>query len=317
MALLRSALVLGLVGACGMGGEEGGGDDNLPTLGAGPYGKLEAPAEGVTPAIEPFVVTDNVADLADPEALPLGGGAFRLWFTRTEPGAMAEIWRADLPAVTELPDPAPARALAATEAWEGGWVGAPSVVDRGGGRLAMYYQGAGGIGRADSTDRGETWSKVGLVLADGADPGAIEVGGRTYLYYTRADAGGIFLAESQDGVTFVPRADPVIVRRDTDADAFDRLWVGEPEPVGGVTAAGQVQIGLFFTGRATEGATAIGYAGSYDGREFTRFFNDDAILEPGLADESDPAVVLEPAHGTLFFTQLRAQTTAIAVAVHP
>jgi hypothetical protein len=58
--------------------------------------------------------------------------------------------------------------LEAEAAWEGGHIGAPSVVPDGTGGFFLYYEAAGGIGLASSSD-GATWEREagGAVLAPG------------------------------------------------------------------------------------------------------------------------------------------------------
>lgn len=312
--LLFTAVVLG--GGCGMGGAEGGGADHLPTLGAGPYGKLR-PTSG-TPADEPYVVVDAAANLSDPTALAWEGG-LRLYYTRTPRGdGAAEIWRADLPSVRELPAET-ARALAADQPWEGGGVRAPSVARLDDARLALCYEGAGGVGLATSDDGGVTWRKASApVVADAGDPALLVLEDVWLVYVTRRDASGIWRAESHDGgATFTLSPEPVLRPRPDLALAFDREWLGEPAAVGGPTATGRHHVGLFYVGRAHDGQHAIGYAGSFDGLTFERFMNGDAILDPRDPDERGPTAVLAADRGLLFFSERRVQTTAIAVAVHP
>jgi hypothetical protein len=314
MALLRRLPLLLLVG-CGLNGGEGGGDAHLPTAGAGPYSKPSGSAK--TPAEEPFVILDNSADLDDPAAIASARGGFEVWFSRTPTaGGATEIWHAHLPGITELPDRGPEPALAATEAWEQGDVEAPSVVDLGEGHLLMYYQGGGGIGRASSDDGGVTWSKDGMVLAGVTDPSALVVDERTFLYFERPDGIGLATAEGPDG-PFVLVPEAVLTPSSGDPDAFDRAWVGEPDVVGGKTAANQVHIGLFYVGRAGNSSHAIGHVASADGRMFMPSMAGKPVLDAGAPDERGPSAVLFPDRGVLFFAQQRAARTVIAVATTP
>jgi hypothetical protein len=322
MALLRRTrwLALAMLAACGVGGAPGGGTDHLPSAGAGPYAKPEA--SPLTPAEEPYVIVDARADLRDPAALVSPAGGFDLWFTHAPAdGGAVEIWYAHLPSVSDKPDVGPELALAAADAWEAGSVESPSVVDEGDGRLVMYYQGGGdaapAIGRARSVDGGRTWTRDGQVLADGADPSAVVVEAHTYLYFERGDAagGGIGVAEADgpDGA-FVASPEPVLEPSEGDPEAFDVRAVGEPDAVGGRTEAGQVHIGLFYVGTASNMTRAIGHAASADGHTFMPFLGGKAVLEPGAPDDRGPAAVLFPDRGVLFFSQERAARTVIAVA---
>src|SRR5689334_2922851 len=146
-AVAAMAMVVVVLAACGIPGGEGGGSSHLPTSGGGPY---EKPAgDSTTPAEEPYVIVDATADLTDPSVLPSSDGGFDIWFTRDA----KEIWYAHLPTIHDLPDVGPIVTFAADEAWEDGRVRAPSVLDDGGDRRVMYYQGADDrIGRARSED---------------------------------------------------------------------------------------------------------------------------------------------------------------------
>jgi hypothetical protein len=315
-------LIVVMIAGCGLGAGEGGGSENLPTAGAGPYGKL-FDFDFATPAEEPYVVTERDVHLADPSALLVATG-FRVWFTHTpvDPAdGGPEIWVADLSDLAELPSGSPLRVLGAGEPWEEGAVRAPSVSSPDGETLVMFYQGGAAtpaIGRATSTDGGLSWEKQGQVLAGAIDPSALHVDGHWFLYFGRPDAHGIFVAESDDGgASFVAQQEPVVQRRDTRVDVFDRLWVGEPAAVGGVTVAGQLRVGLFYVGKATDGTFAIGHAASADGLEFARFNLGEAILDPEGTDERGPSAIVVSTQGFLFFAQRRVSTWAIAAAVSP
>jgi hypothetical protein len=316
MALL-SRLPLVLLAACGIGGAPGGGTDHLPSAGAGPYVKPEA--SPLTPAEEPYVIVDARADLRAPAALAAPVGGFDLWFTHAPAdGGAVEIWYAHVPSVSDKPDVGPELALAAADAWEAGSVEAPSVVDAGDGRLVMYYQGGGAttpaIGRAHSDDGGRTWTRDGQVLTGGTDPSAVVVEAHTFLYFGLA-GGGIGLAEADgpDGA-FVAAPEPVLVPSTGNPDAFDVASVGQPDAVGGRSAAGQLHIGLFYVGTSSNQTRAIGHAASADGHTFMPFLGGKAVLEPGAPDDQGPAAVLFSDRGVLFFSQERAARTVIAVA---
>ncbi|HEU5057458.1 MAG TPA: sialidase family protein, partial [Kofleriaceae bacterium] len=236
MALLitRAAWSLPLVAACGLGpfDDEPGGRDNLPTRAAGPYDKTEL--DFATAADEPYVLADVRADVRDPSPLGRDGGGFRIWYTRADPeDDSAEIWYAELPDVHSVPD-VPARlALAADAGWEEGFVGEPSVIDLGGGHLVLYYRGgvaAPAIGRADSTDDGQSWQKhAGNPLVEGAvSPAGALLADRTALYFVDPDEPGIQAATAADGIAFTRAPAAVIAARPALADAFDSRAVGDP-----------------------------------------------------------------------------------------
>lgn len=309
---------------CGMGlfDEESGGANNLPTQGAGPYGKPDVDFD--TPANEPHVLIDNQASLTDPTALPRDDGGFRIWFARQDddPGPSAEIWRAEIPSIFDLPDVDPVAAMVADQGWEEGHVTEPSIIDRGNGTLVMFYRGGAsspGIGRADSTDGGRTWQKHGgnPVITGATAPSVALLDGQWSLFFTRPGSPGIFRAESSDGLSWNEGTDPVISHRPDLIGAFDRGLVADPHVSARVTAAGQRHYGLFFRGEDTEGDASIGYAGSFDGIEWVRFFGPDPILTSLPPSEYGPAAVLGSSTGTLFFSEERQNRQRIGVAVHP
>ena len=327
---MRALPLLALAAACGVGpfDDEPGGRDNLPTRAAGPYDKTEIDFD--TPADEPYVVADIAANIRDPSPLGRDGGGFRLWYTREDPEeGSAEIWYAELPDVHSVPD-VPARfALAADAAWEEGFVGEPSVVDLGGGRLVLYYRGgiaSPAIGRADSSDDGQSWQKhAGNPILEGAaSPAAALLPDVTVLYFVDPGEPGIRAATAADGVGFTREPEPVIEARPGLAEAFDANAVFDPYALVTATldADEPVHVGLFVTGTrpgADPGTLidAIGYAGSYDGLAFDRFFGADPVLEAGPPSDGGAGVISVAAGGVLFFHELKQTRYRIGAALHP
>jgi hypothetical protein len=327
---LRIALGLGVVciaPGCGLGVVESqsGGADHLPTQGAGPYGKLGLDLE--TAADEPYVVSAFRVHVRDPSALRRQDGGVRLWFgyETALDGTESAIWHAELPDITELPDVPPEPALVADEPWEQGWVGAPSVIERSGGALVMFYQGgvnALAIGRADSNDDGRTWQKHASnpVVSNAAEPAlALDPGGTWLLYLTRPGQAGIFRAESAEGLNFTLGDQAVLLPRPEQAEAYDRYGVSDPALVVRVSAAGRPHYGMFFNGAGEDGVVSIGWAGSFDGIEWHRFASPDepVLVESGDTSEHGPTALLEADQGFLFFHEERQGVQRIAVAVHP
>lgn len=320
---MRPILALALCTGCGFGliGDDPGGADNLPTLGAGPFDKPNLDFD--TPAEEPYVIVDRRASLTDPSALGRADGGFRIYYSRFEDDAPgAEIWVAEIPGVTELPDVAPAPALTATDAWEQDDVRAPSVVDLGDDRLVMYYQGGvadPAIGRADSDDGGATWVKhPGNPLVTGAlAPSAVSIEGRFLLAFTQAGDPGIFLADSDDGERFSDTR--IAVMASGAEDTFDELAVLEPCLVARETEARRVVYGLFYVGLSPgdEDIAAIGYAGSFDAVTWELLGTGKPVLQALLPSETGPGAVVGSTTATLFFSEPRQNRGRIAAAVHP
>jgi hypothetical protein len=320
-----------LCAACGVGtfDDAPGGRDNLPTRAAGPYGKTEIDFD--TPADEPYVLQDIATNMRDPSPLAREGGGFRIWFTRQQPDdRSAAIWYAELPDVHAVPDGPLELALEPSEPWEADFVGEPSVLDLGGGHLVLYYRGgredAPAIGRADSGDDGQSWQKSSAnpILEGATSPAGALLADSIALYFVDPAAPGIHVATSADGLAFERMQAPVIEPRPEVADAFDTRAVFDPYALVDATLddSEPVHVGLFFTGTRPGGdpgtlLDAIGYAGSYDGVSFTRFFGADAVLEPGPPSDGGPGVIPVAAGGVLFFHELKQTRYRIGAALHP
>jgi hypothetical protein len=327
---MRAALIpISLLTACGLGtfDDQPGGRDNLPTRAAGPYTKLEIDFD--TPADEPFVLFEVTAHYRDPSPLARTGGGFRIWFARQDADSEeSEIWYAELPDVHGVPDVPPRLAVAADQEWEAGHVREPSVLDLGGGHLVMYYRGGAddpAIGRADSIDDGATWTKQAEspILDGAASPSAAALPGGHAVYFVSPGQPGIRVAT---GDPLVAEPEPIIAPRPDLAESFDALRVDEPYALVtrtlDATGVDQFHVGLFFVGTRrgpNEGELidSIGYAGSYDGLSFDRFFGPDPVLDPGLPGEGAPGVIQVAAGGVLFFHESRQNRFRIGAAAHP
>jgi hypothetical protein len=293
--------------ACALGGADGSGDEALPVSGAGPFAKLTG-----------SVIVDPLASISDPAPLELkdrDAGTIRVFFTR----GGSSIWRADVPAT--LADTAgDAVAVLDPTSAEGRAV-APSVVRHGHGmtdRVFLYYETEGGVARATCRDDGASCERDGLVLAGAASPGALVIGERIFLYFTRAGDPRIWVATGTDGLTFTVAPDPALTP--SGAGSWDAMGLGDPAPIGGPrqgqTGAAELHVGLYFTGRsAPSGIVAIGYAGSEDGFSF------EAALEPvvdaAAPSEEGPGAIVHPDRVVLLFSQDRSGKLAIAAAASP
>jgi len=333
--MCRAIAVLPLLAGCGLGLGDGagGGDDNLPTLGAGPYGRLDADFE--TPADEPFLVTSRAADYRDPAALARPDGGLRIWFAAradADPLDAAHLAYAEVAGLHELPELGPTDVLRPVLPWEQDHIGAPSITreaTRDGEHLVLYYA-AGvadpAIGRAVSTDDGATWVRDDQpVLTGAADPAAVLVDGTWHLFVTRPGTPGIWRARSGDGIAFELDAAPIVTARPDLAEAFDARGVAAPFAAIDVSDAGRQHWGLWFAGEAAasptapdagpEGAeTSIGYAGSFDGNRWERFGGAAPVL---AAPAGGPCVLVDGPRGVMLYHQEQRLHLGIGVAVHP
>lgn len=322
------ALVFLVLGGCGLGvtGESHGGGEHLPTLGAGPYGRLEPDFD--TLADEPFVVSDRDVSYEGPSALRRGDGGLRLWFGMRDDGGAQVIGAAEILDLHGQPDVEPHQVFAALEdwEWEGGRVTNPSVIElpeEEGGALVMFYEAgtdAPVIGRATSLDDGVTWEREAVPVLEGAaSPGAAYVDGGYVLFVTRPDAPGIWRADSQDGESFAFADAAAIVPRPGLEDGFDGRAVGDPYVLIDTSDAGRQHWGLWFTGSsdapdAGPAPTAVGYAGSFDGETWARFGGADPVL---VAPGGSPCVLLDGGSGLMLYHEEQRLHLGIAAATHP
>ncbi len=303
MAVLVRALLGVFLAGCALLGDPGGGSDNLPVSGAGPFGKL-SDITGKTPLTEPFVVTDPLSPISDPSPVVLPDGSFRIYYTH----AASEIWRVDLPAsLTQIPT-TPVTVL--TPTGDDGRTVAPSLVQRGD-ELLLYYETAGGIARATSLDGGASWKRDGQVLAGGARPGAALVVEVIFLYFTRPGDPAIHVATSTDGLAFSEASAPALV---PSGGTWDVSGLTDPSAAVAMPT-GNIHVGLYYGGTDVNGVSAIGYAGSDDGFAFQALAT--PIMDPTPPNESAPAVLLTPGRAVLLFTQDRSGKLAIGAATDP
>ncbi len=296
---------------CGLGiaGDSSGGGENLPTLGAGPYGRLVSDFN--TPADEPFVIADRDVNYAGAACLHRPGGAsgMRMWFGMLEDGdTEVGIAAAEVADVHQPPDVGPHMVLAD---------GANPAVIEVDGAFVMFFERGGDIVRADSDD-GESWDVGDVVLADASAPTAAFVDGAYVLYVTRAEP-GIWRADSEDGQSFALADAPAIVARPGVQEAFDTRSVGDPFLLVQTSDAGRHHWGLWFTGTseppdAGPAPTAVGFAGSFDGQSWERFGGVDPML---VAPAGGPCVLLDGGTGLMLYQEEDRLHLGIAAAVHP
>lgn len=318
---MRFAPLALALSACGFGlaDDSSGGRDDLPLTGAGPFKKLAF--DGDTPLEEPWLTTDPVLEFTEPALLPRAGGGLTAYVTResaAEPVGDTSIWRLEQAAIDQLPDAA-VEVLAADQPWEQGHVGAPAIVADGA-TLVMFYAGGTGIGRADSTDGGRTWTKAaGPVLTDATSPG-VAYDGATWLVAFVDGSGAIGIARSTDGQTFERAAAPIVTPRADDPKAFDHAGVAAPALGWIEEGTGRGHWALWYAGlkKLPAGTDAplyaIGYAASWDGASWSLLAGNRPIT---AAPASAPAVLLQGNHGVMAFEAVNGRRSAIGLAVTP
>ena len=324
-----------LVVACGAAAGEGGGDSNLPTRAAGPYGKLDPDPD--TAVDEPVLLSDpeGRADWRAPWLRHADGDAERylVFFTEAD-GAGSRIQRADDVDLADGPGDL-TLVLEASEAWEGTRVADPTVIEPG---LTqpwglLYGAGEGAIGYAGSED-GYVFDKdPGNPILEATlpeegqrvgQPASVWNGDTLWVYYAAPDVGAIFAAvvryengivvEKVDADPSTPEHDPVLGPSPFSVD-FDTAAVGAPF-VRVTHLAGRAVFDLWYAGHAGDGEWTVGFAGSHDGLLYKRF-DENPVLPSGGVTENDPAVVTLAVGGLMLFTEQKAGHPAvISAAIH-
>lgn len=327
-ALLGALLLAAaLVAACGTLARTDGGAENLPSRRILPFDK-PVPDEGDDSAL-PFVLFDDTLELDEPSALVVDGRI--VLFTQAADGDSAVIQRAE--SDDGLAFDAPRTIFEPELAWEEGWVGAPTVLERQG-TLYLYYVGgrtAPAIGLARSTD-GSIWTREAEpVLTPESDerldsPSAVLVGANVVLFFSSTIVGDaedppptvIDRADSPDGVSFERKGS--VLNPDVGCTDYDgnevRCWDedGVSAPGARVTTspADRTLIDIWYTGVIGE-STGIGFVGSYDGLTFSRY-----KLNPIVNASTRERAAVVVAHGEslfMYFSDLLDGRRAIGVAI--
>lgn len=271
---------LSLLGAsCGTGASPAGGDQNLPNAQAGPFRVLRA---SETAGRAPFVIEKSAPWEApaaldtDDDPATMGVTFYVSWGT---PRSISRFDSSDGLSVKQ----GATRILQGTDPWEGSTGVAHPTVIRAGAEVWMYYAAAGCIGRAVSTDNGQTFSKPQPqpVLCGAGGPewegGAVTApsvfrghDGRYHLLYEAN--GAIGEAVSGDGVSFVRSgggplltafaAEPLAPGAESD-DVFDSAAVGEPFGMIDTSELGRPITLVYYTATNRLGRLAVGLSARF------------------------------------------------------
>jgi hypothetical protein len=269
----------------------GGGEDDLPNAGAGPFREIRQ-AELGNFRSAPNALEDDEIFPRDPAILDVDGDPATL-------EVLAFVAATLLPEGEEPDADAPPNAIVRYGALDGRsfdrsavvvltpegtdeaeTVGSPAVL-RADGELLLYYQHGAGIGVATSIDGGGTFARApgaGLAAADagwdaGATPRAPSVvrlpGGAFRMFY-EVDFGpdgatAIGEATSSDGRSWQRGGAPVLTPRDpaqapADEPPWDGRAVGSPFAVLTENALGEPIVRLYHAAISAEGARVIALA---------------------------------------------------------
>jgi hypothetical protein len=313
--------VLALTSACATLADAGGGDEALPNAAAGPFRPLRS-EELTGPHAAPYVLRSEEERPRDVAVVDRDGDPATL-------EVVAYVARSPARSRAEAPAPpaeiarvgardgrsfggAPATVLVATEGWEGGTIGSPSVVVVGGEHW-LYYAAGGGIGLARGPAPASVADPAGAlferetaapVLApdpSGWERGAVPAspavvrlsGGRFVMFYEVAvgAARAIGEAESEDGTVWRRRGGgPALAPGGAGYD--DTGGVGAPAAVVSRSPLGRDVLWIYHSATDASGARRIAVAArdGVDGplvRALAAVFDDRAATLP----PDEPAVV--------------------------
>jgi hypothetical protein len=346
---LAFASLLGLA-ACATLAESASTSSNLPNSDAGPFRATVAGEIG-QPAAAPNAVDDDLSYSRDPSVVDLDGDPSTL--------AVAGFFSCDGPPGYMVPSPGdpsvaivrydaadgrsfqrPATlVLSASEPWEGGTMGQPSVLLVGG-VFWMYYAAAGGIGLARSPD-GLVFTRVpGPVLGPApggtwegaavpASPGVVQLPDGSFRMFYEVpldlDISAIGEAGSPDGLTWTRLGDAPALAPSPPVPCdlpFDGASVGAPFAMMATSAEGREEMRLYYGGRDVNGVRQIGLAARFgtDGpfqRAISSVYGSNGSLNP-----TEPCVLAYPGFSLLFVTELEGDSSsgdypAVAVGVAP
>ncbi len=297
--------------------------DNPPSARAGPFRLLKIGEIGQERAA-PYVMDDQKRGLADVSVVDADGDpstpAVEGYFSARPADAPADSPPSEIVRVLAADGRSFERTdevvLVAGRPWEGGTVGAPSVINLGRTRR-IYYAAAGGIGMAESTDGAAFHATDAPLLGEGAvpwadgpprSPGIARLPDDSFVLFFEADRGGrtlLGLARSADGVTWTAAPEPAL--GPGGPGALDEAWVGTPQPVVARSAQDRDVLYLYYGARAADGKQVIGLAASFlDGDEIELERSAAAMYTPSTrVQPREPSVVRFDTFTLLFVTQLR------------
>ncbi|MDI1431136.1 hypothetical protein [Polyangium sorediatum] len=345
-------LALALLSGCATLADTETGGENLPNAAAGPFRALRVGELGNLRSA-PNALEDDETFPRDPAVLDVDGDpvtpAVFGYFSMTPevpgqdpdpaapPGAIVRHGAEDGRSFDRMP----LVVLTPEEPWEGGTVGAPSVV-RVDGEVFLYYAAAGGIGLARSPD-GAVFTRVqGPVFGPDAagweagavprSPGVVVLDdGSLRLFYEvpgPGDAARIGEARSNDGITWTRVGDgPALAPAPAGEGAeppYDGAWVGAPAPVLVRSTEGRSILRVYHAARDTLGKAVVGLAARFDPasaaplqRAVSPVFGSGSSLGP-----HEPCALVRPGYTLLFTTQRAGRTKsanypAVAAGVAP
>jgi hypothetical protein len=338
-----------VLSACATIPEKGGGGEGLPSAVAGPFRALTQEEIGNN-RVAPNAIEDDVFS-RDPSVIDVDGDPATLEVAGYFGAAVAQ--GTTKPVATDPTrailrfgaldgrsfDHAAEVVLEPTEAWEGGVIGHPSALHVGQ-EIWLFYDAAGGIGLAKSSDGHAFTRAPGPVLGPAtsgwdhdvipASPGVVRLDdGSLRMFYEIAsspDSTVIGEASSTDGIAWTRLGDAPALgpsAAGTDADPpYDDASVGSPSPVLVRATDARATLRVYYGARNHLGARVVGLAARYiedPGSPLQRatapVFGTTKPLAP-----SEPSALIYPDFTLLFATEkssTSSPTPAVAVAAAP
>ncbi|MFO0548493.1 MAG: hypothetical protein U0271_08910 [Polyangiaceae bacterium] len=347
LAALAASLAAAVPSGCATLADGTPGLDNPPTLRAGPFRLLKTGELGENRS-PPNTVDDGNNRLRDPGALDVDGDPSTFDIEGYFAASVEDAAPEDPPARIARLHATDGRSfdrnlefvLEPDQPWEGGVVGAPSVILAGDPtdveetpadeERLLFYEGAGGIGLAHAAGATGEFVKEAEPVLTAADvpwssippksPGAVRLPDGTFRLYFEARCGAescIGVASSIDGVNFTDPVGGPVLRPDRDPTGLDSAYVGSPSAVVAESAESRAIVQVYFTGIDDNGKNAIRLAARFaDAPDEGLEKNGGAMFRPsGGVAPHEPVVVRFDAFTIFFATQKPGRTSTDVVVV--
>lgn len=312
--------------------------DNPPSARAGPF-RLLGVGELGQERVPPNAVDDQTFALRSPSILDVDGDPATLaiegYFAASEDDAGPIAPSTRIVRLTAADGRSFARdatvVLTADPAlgWQGGTVGAPSVVLGEDGDKRLYFDSAGGIGLAiDTGDGFEALPEPVLTPAHApwatgplSSPGVVLVPGLGYRLYFESEVDGVSVigvASSVDGVAF---EQATVAITPGGAEDIDGAYVGSPSAAVGESAEGREIVYVYYTARSRADKQSISMAAWFVDEPLDLDKSGAAMYGPsGGVLVREPSVVRFDTFTLLFSSQKKARDNeelVVTVGVSP
>lgn len=328
--------------ACATMAEPGGGDANLPNAGIGPFRALR-PGEIGNSRSAPNALFDKDTFPRDLSAIDLDGdlNTFEIAGYAAQgdeggdpaapPRLIARYAALDARSFDRSGD----IVLEPSSAWEGGFVGQPSVL-LADGQVWMYYAAEGGIGLAKSADGFVFTRESSPVLAADSSgweggaipksPSVLRLSDGSFLMFYASESDGVSRigeAASADGIAWERLGKRAVLEPSASSEAsfaYDGASLGSPCALLSQSQSGETLLLLYYGAKNQEGRVTIGLAARFgSGGIFVKATS--PVFGAGSTREPrEPSVLIYKDFSFLFATQKQdvgALEPAVSVGVAP